>query len=411
MIRDITARVQKLAPFLSYDSDPYPVVVNGRITWVLDAYTTSDQYPYSQSYSGEGGLSNTVNYVRNSVKVTIDGYNGTVHFYVIDNKDPVVRAYQKAFPDLFTPGSKLSPALRAHLRYPENLFKLQSDVFSKYHVTNVSSFYAGTERWLLSPDPNSVLGSTVSPTTVRGTQRAPEITATTPRQDPYYLYIRLPGDTHENFLILQPFVPVSQNNQQTRLVSFMTAKSDPGSYGQLQAFVMPQGANVNGPVQVANNIQSDQTLAAKFTLLNQSGSQIVRGNIQLIPVGTSLVYVEPIFVQQTTQQGYPQFRFVVVFTQGKNPVSGSTVNEALNTLFNGTVPPATPTTPATPTNPTTPTTTPTPGTATVQSLLNQASQDFANANTALRNGDLTTYQTDINAAQQLVTQAQQAAGG
>jgi uncharacterized protein len=410
MIRDITARVQKLAPFLSYDSDPYPVVENGRITWVLDTYTTSDQYPYSQTYSGEGGLSNTVNYVRNSVKVTIDGYDGTVHFYVIDNKDPVVRAYEKAFPDLFTPGSKLSPALRAHLRYPENLFKLQSDVFSKYHVTNVSSFYAGTERWLLSPDPNSVLGSTVSPTTVRGTQRAPEITATTPRQDPYYLYIRLPGDTHENFLILQPFVPVSQNNQQTRLVSFMTAKSDPGSYGQLQAFVMPQGANVNGPVQVANNIQSDQTLASKFTLLNQSGSQIVRGNIQLIPVGTSLVYVQPIFVQQTTQQGYPQFRFVVVFTQGRNPVSGSTVNEALNTLFNGTTA-TTPTTPTTPTNPTTPTTTPTAGNGTVQSLLNQAAQDFSAANTALRNGDLAGYQADIAQAQQLVTQAQQAAGG
>ena len=348
MIRDISARVQKLAPFLHFDSDPYPIVLNGRIVWMLDAYTTTDQYPYSQVYSGEGGLSGNINYVRNSVKATVDAYDGTVHFYVIDNKDPIIRAYREAFPNLFTDGSKMPAALRAHLRFPENMFQLQSNVFATYHVQNTSAFYAGTERWLLSPDPNAVLGQTLTPTTTRGTQRALDITATTPRQDPYYLYIRLPGDTHESFLILQPFVPVSQNNAQTRLVSFMTAKSDPGDYGQIQAFVMPQGANVNGPVQVANNIQSDTTLAQKFTLLSQQGSAIVKGNIQLIPVGNSIVYVQPIFVQQTSQQGYPQFRFVVVFTQGKNPVEDLTVNAALNDLFNGaTATPAPATTPAT----------------------------------------------------------------
>ena len=398
MIRDIVSRVQKLAPFLHFDSDPYPVVVNGHITWVIDTYTTTDQFPYSQVYSGEGGLSGNTNYVRNSVKATVDAYDGTVHFYVVDNKDPIVSAYRKAFPDLFTDGSRMPSVLRDHLRYPENLFQLQSSVFSKYHVTNASSFYAGTERWLLSPDPNAVLGSTVTATTARGTQRAPEITATTPRQEPYYLYIRLPGDTRETFLILQPFVPVSQNNQQTRLVSFMTAKSDPGSYGKLQAFVMPQGANVFGPVQVANNIQSDTNLSREFTLLSQGGSSIVKGNIQVIPVGNSLVYVQPIFVQQSAQ-GYPQFRFVVVFTQGKNPVFNSTVNAALNDLFNGVTPTA-PTTPSTPT-------TPTPN-ATVQQLLNAAAQEFASADTALKNGDLAGYQTHIAQARTDVAQATQA---
>ncbi len=401
MIRDIVARVQKLAPFLHFDSDPYPIILNGRITWMLDAYTSTDQYPYSQVYSGEGGLSGNENYVRNSVKATVDAYNGTVHFYVIDAKDPIVRAYEKAFPSLFTPGSKMPAALRAHLRFPENLFQLQSNVFATYHVQNTSAFYAGTERWLLSPDPNAVLGATVTPTTARGTQRAPEISATTPRQDPYYLYIRLPGDTHESFLILQPFVPVSQNNAQTRLVSFMTAKSDPSDYGQIQAFVMPQGVTVNGPVQVANSIQSDQTLAQKFTLLSQQGSAVVKGNIQLIPVGDSIVYVQPIFVQQSSQQGYPQFRFVVVFTQNKNPVGDVTVNAALNDLFNGAAPITTPTTP----------TTPTPSNSTVQSLLNQAAQQFSAAQTALRNGDLATYQADIQAAQNDVQQAQQALAG
>jgi hypothetical protein len=248
----------------------------------------------------------------------------------------------------------------------------------------------------------------VTPTTARGSQRAVQITATTPRQQPYYLYIRLPGDTHENFLILQPFVPVSQDNQQTRLVSFMTAKADPGTYGQLQAFVMPQGANVTGPVQVANNIQSNPALSQQFTLLSQGGSDIIKGNIQLIPVGNSLVYVQPIFVQSSSN-GYPQFRFVVVFTQGKNPVFDSTVNAALNDLFNGGVSP-TPTAPTTPSGSTTPTTVPSSsGSPTVQSLLNQAAQQLTAANTALRNGDLSTYQTDVNAAQQDITAAQQAA--
>jgi uncharacterized membrane protein (UPF0182 family) len=398
MIRDIMSRVDKLAPFLHFDADPYPVVLNGRILWVIDTYTTTDQYPYGQVYTGNGGLSGNTNYVRNSVKATVDAYDGTVHFYVVDNKDPMIRAYRKAFPDLFTDGSKMPLGLREHLRYPEDLFSLQSNVFSKYHVTNTSSFYAGTERWLLSPDPNAVLGETVTPTTARGTQRAPEITATTQRQAPYYLYIRLPGDTQQNFLILQPFVPVSQNNQQTRLVSFMTAKADPGTYGEIQAFVMPQGSNVLGPVQVANNIQSDPNLSQQFTLLSQGGSTVVKGNIQLIPVGSSIVYVQPIFVQQQAQ-GYPQFRFVVVFTQGKNPVFDTTINGALTKLFNGAVPPTT--TPATPTAPTAPN-------ATVQQLLNAAAQQFANADAALRNGDLAGYQADLAQARQDVAQANQA---
>jgi uncharacterized membrane protein (UPF0182 family) len=402
MVRDVQSRVQKLAPFLQFDSHPYPVVVNGRITWVLDAYTTSDQYPYSQTYSGDGGLSSGLNYVRNSVKATVDGYDGTVHFYVIDRKDPMVRSYREAFPDLFSDFSKMPTVLRDHLRYPENLFKLQSDVFSKYHVTNTSAFYAGTGRWLLSPDPNAVLGATVTPTTNRGTQRAPEITATTARQDPYYLYIRLPGATRENFLILQPFVPVSQNNQQTRLSSFMTASSDPANYGQLQAFVMPQGGDVNGPVQVANNIQSDVNLSPQFTLLTGTGSSVRKGNIQLIPVGNSIVYVQPIFVQQGTQQGYPVFKFVVAFTQGKNPVfSYNGVNDALTKLFGGvSTSPTTPTTPSTPTTPTT------PGNPTVQSLLTQAAQKFADADTALKSGDLATYQNDIRQGEDLVRRAQ-----
>ena len=209
---------------------------------------------------------------------------------------------------------------------------------------------------------------------------------------------------------MQPFVPVSKDNQRTNLSSWMTAKSDPSNYGKLEAFVMPQGSNVNGPVQVANAIQSDQKISAQFTLLSQGGSTITRGQIQLIPVGTSIVYVQPIYVQQSTSQGYPRFSFVVVFTQGKNPVMANTVNEGINNLFNITTPTTTPpnngggtTTPST----TTPSTTAPAGNQTVASLLQQAQQKFNDAQTALTQGNLSLYQQDIQAAQQLVNAAQQ----
>jgi uncharacterized membrane protein (UPF0182 family) len=419
MNRDIRTRVEKLAPFLSYDADPYPVVVNGRTLWVLDAYTTTDKYPYSQSQSGSGGLNSDFNYVRNSVKVTVDAYDGTVTFYVIDNKDPIIKSYEESFPDLFTSGSKMPAALRAHLRYPEDLFKLQSDVFSTYHVTNPRRFYNGNERWFRSPDPNEAVSLDVTGTTAqRSTQRAPQITATTKRQDPYYLYIRLPNDTQNSFLIMQPFVPVSKDNQRTNLSSWMTAKSDPGDYGKLEAFTMPQGSNVFGPVQVANQIQSDPDISHEFSLLNQAGggSSITRGQIQLIPVGTSIVYVQPIYVQQSTNQGYPQLRFVVVFTQGKNPVMAGTVNEGINALFNiaASTNPSSPTGPNNPSSTTTttpggttPSTTAPSGNPTVASLLGQAQTAFTNAQNALKNGDLSTYQQQIQQAQSFITQAQQ----
>jgi hypothetical protein len=415
MVRDIRDRVHKLAPFLSFDSDPYPVVVGGRTVWVLDGYTTSDRYPYSQSESGDGGLSGDFNYARNSVKATVDAYDGTVKFYVIDAKDPIIRSYREAFPDLFTDFSKMSPALKAHLRYPEDLFKLQSDVFSNYHVTNPKRFYNGNERWFRSPDPNiAVTFGATGTTSQRGSQRATQITATSQRQAPYYLYIKDPGDTENSFLIMQPFVPVSQNNARTNLSSFMTAKSDPNNYGKVEAFVMPQGGNVNGPVQVANQIQSDQTISAQFTLLSRGGSSVRRGQIQLIPVGTSIVYVQPIYVQQAGNQGYPRLSFVVVFTQGRSPVMASTVNEGIDALFNltpSTTPPTTTpggTTPSTTTpGGSTPSTTAPSGNQTVASLLQQAQAKFDDAQTQLTAGNLGAYQQDIKDAQALVAQAQQ----
>ena len=417
LYRSIRSRVEKLAPFLGFDTDPYPVVENGRTLWVIDAYTSSTKYPYAQYTSGIGGLSGRFNYARNSVKATVDAYTGRVHFYVVDPGDPIVRSWRSAFPDLFSSFSAMPDALKDHLRYPEDLFRVQTDVYARYHVTEPRRFFQGSERWLISPDPNDSLGASLATGTgtgtgTTGTQRAPEIRATSKRQDPYYLYLRLPGDDRESFLMIQAFVPVSQDNQQLRLVSFFTAKADRRNYGELQSFVMPQGQLVDGPVQAAFKINQEPTISSVFTLLDQRGSQLIKGNVQLIPVGDSIVYVQPIYIEGEGTSRFPVYQYVAVFAQGKTPVLAPTVNEALAKLFpgafdgTGTTTPTTPSSGGTPTTPTNPTNPTLPGN--VSSLLEQAGQKFTQADAALRAGDLGLYQRLVGEAQDLVTQAQQA---
>jgi uncharacterized protein len=407
-VRDIQDRVKKLAPFLDFDADPYPVVTGGRVVWVLDAYTTTSRYPYSQLTAGpsDSGLNHGFNYVRNSVKATVDAYNGTVKFYVIDNKDPLIRSYRKAFPDLFTNFSRMPKELQAHLRYPEDLFRVQSDVYSRYHVTESRRFYQGSAKWLLSPDPGS--GQITSAELQAPTPAAPNTkgaTSTGARMRPYYLYITLPGQQQPSFIILQPFVPVSAGNKQTRLVSFMTASSDPGNYGQLTSFVMPQGESVLGPVQIDNRIKSTPEVSQQITLLNQQGSSVIQGSLQLIPVGNSLLYIRPFYVQAAGPSSYPQFRFVVVAYGGQNPVLASTVNDGLTQLFGGA-----PSQPL-PGGSTAPAPAAPPATGNVQDLLSQAAAKYQQAQDALRSGDLGTYQSLINQVGDLIRQAQQAAGG
>jgi uncharacterized membrane protein (UPF0182 family) len=436
MERDIKARVEKLAPFLHFDADPYPVVLGNKTVWVLDGYTTTTMYPYSQSTSGSGGLSSSFNYVRNSVKATVDAYNGTVTFYVFDPKDPIIRAWRKAFPDLFTDASHMPAELRAHLRYPEDLFSVQSNMFGRYHVTEPSRFYDGSAKWLVSPDPGSgpvtsdFLSAISSASSNSGsTSNKPQAASSSgPRIAPYYLYLKLPGDTTEHFIIVEPFVPVSSGNSINRLVSFLSAKSDPSDYGELQSFVMPQGQTVLGPVQVDNEINRTPTISSAITLLNQQGSRVIRGSLQLIPVGNSIIYVRPIYVQGAGSGSYPKFQFVAVYTQDLGAVCAQTVNDALNQLFgneatatacnvttNGTpVPsPLQPSTSTTTPSTSTPTTTTTPGPATTapptnetqQQLLNDAYNLLNQAQAALQAGNLGTYQNDVNQAQTKLQQA------
>jgi uncharacterized membrane protein (UPF0182 family) len=428
MERDITARVSKLAPFLRFDGDPYPVVLGTHTVWVLDGYTTTDMYPYSQTTSGERGLSASFNYVRNSVKATVDAYDGTVTLYVQDPSDPIIRAWEKAFPDLFTPKSQMSEDLTKHLRYPEDLFKVQANVFGRYHVTEPRRFYDASAKWLISPDPGS--GTVVTDNEVitgsptNGNSNQPQAaTSTGKRIDPYYLYLKLPDATSEHFIAIEPFVPVSSGNSINRLVSFLTANSDPGEYGKLESFEMPQGSSVFGPVQVSNQINATSAISEQITLLGRGNSRVISGSLQLIPVGNSIIYVRPFYVRGTGTGAYPKFQFVAVFTQGSTStaVCDQTVNGALDQIFGGKPAPAscgalnrgsttnsggTGTTPTT-TTPNTPTTTLPSGQTTVQQKIDQAAQLLDAAQTALARGDLGGYQANIVQATNLIKAAQQ----
>ncbi|MGH9164580.1 MAG: UPF0182 family protein, partial [Acidimicrobiales bacterium] len=413
-IRNIGDRVRTAAPFLRYDSDPYPVVVAGRLSWIQDAYTTTTRYPYAQRASvdrvpSRSGLNSSFNYARNSVKVVIDAYNGSMKFYVVDAKDPIARVYAKAFPKLFSPGSEISPELRSHLRYPEDLFRVQTNMYGRYHITDPDDFYNASDAWDISQDPGSG-----SPTAARqvatpgtasqGNQGGLVATAKELRMDPTYLLLRLPGETDTSFLILQPFVPRSKEDKQQNLTAFMTAKSDPDEYGRLQAFVMPRGEQIDGPALVDARVAADPTISREISLLNQQGSQVLLGNVQVIPIQNSLLYIRPLYVQ-SARNPLPEFKkAIVVF--GDKAEMRDTLQQALVGVFGDA--------PATLEQPKPGEPAPTPGgdsgpavSATVQQLLGEAQTAYDAAKAALRNGDLAEYERQIKVVGDRLTKARQ----
>jgi uncharacterized membrane protein (UPF0182 family) len=294
-VRDIGERVRKAAPFLKYDADPYPVLHRGRIVWVYDAYTITSRYPYGQRANVDqlppsSGLNASFNYIRNSVKVTIDAYDGTMKFYVFDNDDPLLRAYRKAFPSLFSPLSQMPEELRDHLRYPEDLFRVQTNMFGRYHISNPNDFYDASDAWNVSQDPGSgQVRNTTATTATPGAQTQAQTAQqafrqTSARMDPTYLLLRLPGEEKESFLILRPFVPASRTgDRQQNLTAFMTAKSDRDGYGKLQAFVMPRGIQIDGPALVNARILSTTAISREISLLDTGGSRVQQGNVLVIP--------------------------------------------------------------------------------------------------------------------------------
>jgi uncharacterized membrane protein (UPF0182 family) len=308
--RNVQERVSTIAPFLQLDGDPYIVVADGRLIWMLDAYTTTNRYPYSQPYPfAEPGRRFTgINYIRNSVKVTVDAYDGTTTFYIADPTDPLVQTYAAIFPGLFVPLDAMPAALRAHLRYPEDLFRVQAGMYLTYHMQNPTVFYNREDVWSI-------------PFERFGDNRQPV--------EPYYTIMRLPGEAREEFLLMLPLAPANRDN----MIAWLAARCDEPHYGKLLVYKYPKDKLIYGPFQIETRIDQDPTIAAQFTLWNQSGSRVIRGNLLVIPVGNSNLYVEPIYLQ-AAQGPLPELKRVVVAT-GNRIAMEPTLEAALARLFAG----------------------------------------------------------------------------
>ena len=411
MLRNPRERVQTLAPFLSFDGDPYPVAIDGRVLWVIDGYTTSNRYPYGQGadssqLDGGAGLRRSLNYVRNSVKAVVDAYDGSVTMYVYDESDPVLQVWRSAFPDLFTPRSEMPAALVEHLRYPEELFRLQTAAYAKYRL-DAAAFFDRDGAWsvaLAAPDqpPQGGVGGVTTDTTTE-TESAEEdagtanfaTEASADRFTPYYAMFHPKGTDESSFRIFRPFQPFSVKNERLEMVSYMTATDD----GQLIAYEVT-GTLPEGPLVVGANISSDGEFAPIVTQLGLAGSRVVFGDLQMFPVADSLLWARPVYVESESA-GQPQVRLVVAYYNGEVGF-GESLGEALGQLFPGLnvdfgdVVGAE----VTPTNPDDP-----PDDATAAELLADAEDLFADAEQALQDGDLGEYQDKVEAARELVQRA------
>ena len=297
--RQIRRRVAKIAPFLVLDEDPYPVVSDGRIFWIQDAYTVSDRYPYSTSLGG-------VNYIRNSVKVVIDAFQGSVMFYAAEPGDPIAQSLMKIFPTLLKPLAEMPPDLLQHVRYPEDIFQIQASVYATYHMTNPAVFYNKEDQWEVP---------------------AVDSSGETSRMSPYYTMMKLPGEQEAEFIQMLPFTPRRRDN----LASWMVARSDGEHYGKLQVFQFPKQTLVFGPQQVVARINQDQVISPQITLWSQQGSQVIQGTLMVIPIEESLIYVRPLYLRAQAGR-IPELTRVIVAYQNRI-VMEPTLDQAIARLF------------------------------------------------------------------------------
>ena len=300
--RNIQERVNKVAPFLGYDKDPYIVISKeGKLFWMQDAYTISSNYPYSTPVKG-----GYFNYIRNSVKVVIDAYNGTMDFYIIDQKDPVVNVYQNIFPQLFKNFDQMPDDLKEHIRYPKDLFQIQAELYSTYHMMDPDVFYNKEDYW---NTPNEIYAEN-------------EI-----RMEPYYIVTRLPGHEREEFILMTPFTPSTKNN----MIAWLAAKNDQPDYGNLIVYKFPKEKLIFGPMQIEARIDQDSEISQQLTLWGQKGSTVIRGNLLVIPVEKSIIYVEPLYLRAETGE-IPELKRVIV-SNGSDVVIGNNLEDALEKLF------------------------------------------------------------------------------
>lgn len=388
--REVAPRVKAVAPFLTLDPDPYPVVLNGRILWVQDGYTTSAFYPYSErSFFAVEGAGQVVNYVRNSVKAVVDAYDGTVTLYVTDTEDPVVAAWREAFGGaLFADVDDAPEGLQAHFRYPEHLFRLQAEVYRTYHIPGVDAFYSKADEWELPVDAAAL-------------QNDPNLTEASSPLRPYYLLMKLPGEETDEFVLIQPYVPKNKQN----MIGWLAARSDPEHYGELYAVQFPTDELVLGPRQAHANIEKQTELSQVITVLDDRGSDVIRGNLLVLPVEQSLLYVEPLFIQNN-QAKIPTL-WQVALVMGDRVVVRPTLAAALDALVNGG--PAVVLTDL-PADEEPDPGEEQPGDDDPDALIEQAIEAFRDANEALRAGDLGTFQELVDEAQRLLERAAELRG-
>lgn len=398
MIPNVVERVSTAAPFLSVDSDPYLVILDGRLLWVVDMYTTSAQFPYAEfadvgrlpAIAARGPyLPNSFNYISNSVKATVDAYDGTTSFYVVDDTDPLILSYVAIFPDLFSSMADLPDGLEEHFRYPDDLFRVQSDIYKFYHETDPATFFNQSTPWAIAKDPSTSATSAIrGPIAVDTTDSNGIITRSELRQMmPYYLLLSLPGEEELSFISMQPFTPLDKEN----MISFLVAKSDPGSYGELIDYQLPRDRQFDGPSLVGQDINQDSDFSQLRTLLGQEGSDFIQGQMLVVPIEDSIIFVQPIYLAGEEGQ-IPEFKGVVV-AYDDNIALEDTLDEALGVAFEGYVSGSVPAEVIEdlPED--------------VQGILEKARDLYTEADEALATGDLGTYQSKINEAAQLVEEA------
>jgi uncharacterized protein len=391
--RNIQERISTMAPFLRLDNDPYIVIADGRLFWIQDAYTHTSRYPYSRP-SPEG-----FNYIRNSVKVVVDAYDGSTTFYLMDEEDPMIRTYAKIFPDLLTPFEEMPQSLKAHIRYPEGLFLAQVNQYRTYHIQDAGVLYNREDIWSIPTE--LFAGSEV-------------------RVEPYYVIMRIPGEPVEEFTLIMPLTPANRENT----IAWVAARSDGEHYGKLLAFRFPTDTFVFGPRQVESRIDQDPLISSQFALWNQSGSRVIRGNLLMIPIGDANLFIEPVYLQAQTSQ-LPELKRVII-VNGNRITMEPTLQRGLEVLFGGarptppgfedmpggTTPPQQPT-PGEPTpGPAAPTPTPRPVSplpSDAAELARQADEAFQRAQQALRNGDFSTYGVEIARVEEIIRRLVQTA--
>jgi uncharacterized protein len=372
--RDLSDRLNEIAPFLTFDHDPYVVDADGRLYWIVDAYTTASSYPYSQvEDNGFGNLPAGINYVRNSVKAVVNAYDGTVQFYVSAPNDPLIRAYQRVFPSMFKPLSAMPSPLLAHVRVPQDIYETQADIYRTYHVSDPAVFFQREDVWSFAQE-----------------TPAPDAPAMT--LPPYYVLMRLPGESAPEFLQIVPFTPNGKSN----MISWLAVRNDAPHYGQMVSFLLPKDRVIFGPQQISQRINEQQAIARDFTLFNQAGSHVVQGNLLVVPIGNTFLYVEPVYLQSTSGSSLVELRKVIL-VDSQTVAYADDLPSALAQLL-GQAPP-TSTTPSPPA--------PVVSSSKLQQLAADLIKHYDAAQADLRKGDLAGYASEM---QQVNADAAQIAG-